>query len=141
MRPYRDARTVSRDYLRNRPGMPDTTGRAGRDKGGEMILSPLDKRRSIGLTEAARVLGIPPRTLRRHAGEGAIPGAFRIGKRRSHWRFRTDILEYWFEPQGAGTKNGGGLYSSLCDTGQGFVIGTASGSLRSSGITPVCSAA
>ncbi len=53
-----------------------------------MILSPLDKRRSIGLTEAARVLGIPPRTLRRHAVEGAIPGAFRIGKRRSHWRFR-----------------------------------------------------
>jgi hypothetical protein len=27
-----------------------------------MILSPLDKRRSIGLAEAARVLGIPPRT-------------------------------------------------------------------------------
>ena len=44
-----------------------------------MILSPLDKRRSIGLTEAARVLGIPSRTLRRHAAEGAVPGAFRIG--------------------------------------------------------------
>ena len=41
-----------------------------------MILSPLDKRRSIGLAEAARVLGIPPRTLRRHAAEGAVPGAF-----------------------------------------------------------------
>jgi hypothetical protein len=39
-----------------------------------MILSPLDKRRSIGLTEAARVLGIPPRTLRRHAVEGALSG-------------------------------------------------------------------
>ena len=57
-----------------------------------MILSPLDKRRSIGLAEAALVLGIPPRTLRRHAAEGAVPGAFRIGKRRSHWRFRT---EFW----------------------------------------------
>jgi hypothetical protein len=63
-----------------------------------MILSPLDKRRSIGLTEAARALGIPPRTLRRHAAEGAIPGAFRIGTRRSHWRFRTDMLE--FRPPG-----------------------------------------
>ena len=73
-----------------------------------MILSPLDKRRSIGLTEAARVLGIAPRTLRRHAAEGAVPGAFRIGKRRSHWRFRTDLLECWFARQGAGRKNGGG---------------------------------
>jgi predicted DNA-binding transcriptional regulator AlpA len=73
-----------------------------------MILSPLDKRRSIGLSEAASVLGIAPRTLRRHATEGAIPGAFRIGKRRSRWRFRTDMLEYWFERQGAGRKNGGG---------------------------------
>ncbi len=82
-----------------------------------MILSPLDKRRSIGLTEAARVLGIPPRTLRRHAVEGAIPGAFRIGKRRSHWRFRTDILEYW-----------------------GFVIGTGGGWLRCSGRTRIYSA-
>jgi hypothetical protein len=72
-----------------------------------MILSSLDKRRSIGLTEAARVLGIPPRTLRRHAAEGAVPGAFRIGKRRSQWRFRTDILECWFERQGGGRKNGG----------------------------------
>jgi excisionase family DNA binding protein len=73
-----------------------------------MILSPLDKRRSIRLTEAASVLGIAPRTLRRHAAEGAVPGAFRIGKRRSHWRFRTDMLEHWFERQGAGRKNGGG---------------------------------
>jgi hypothetical protein len=72
-----------------------------------MILSPLDKRRSIGLAEAARVLGIPPRTLRRHAAEGAVPGAFRIGKRRSQWRFRTDVLECWFERQGGRRKNGG----------------------------------
>jgi len=72
-----------------------------------MILSPLDKRRSIGLTEAAEALGIPPRTLRRHAAEGAMPGAFRIGNRRSHWRFRTDLLACWFERQGAGKRNGG----------------------------------
>jgi Helix-turn-helix domain len=72
-----------------------------------MILSPLDKRRTIGLTEAALALGIPPRTLRRHAADGIVPGAFRIGKRRSHWRFRTDILECWFERQGAGRKAGG----------------------------------
>src|SRR5258707_5917857 len=122
MRPYRDARTVSRDYLRNRPGMQDTTGRAGRDKGGEMILSPLDKRRSIGLTEAARVLGIPPRTLRRHAVEGAIPGAFRIGKRRAHWLFRTDILEYWFERQGGGGKKRRRRRWLLGETGRGFGI-------------------
>jgi excisionase family DNA binding protein len=72
-----------------------------------MILSPLDKRRSIGLAEAAKVLGIPARTLRRHAAEGAVPGAFRIGKRRSHWRFRTDLLTGWFECQGVARRNGG----------------------------------
>jgi hypothetical protein len=38
-------------------------------------LSPSDKRRSIGLTEAAELLGIAARTLRRHAIEGVIPGA------------------------------------------------------------------
>jgi excisionase family DNA binding protein len=82
-------------------------GTSGRNQGGQMILSPLDKRRSIGLTEAAQLLGVAARTLRRHAVEGAIPGAFRIGNRRSHWRFRTDILECWFERQGGGRKNGG----------------------------------
>jgi hypothetical protein len=87
--------------------MQGKIGRHGRNTGRQMILSPLDKRRSIGLAEAARVLGIPARTLRRHAAEGAVPGAFRIGKRRSHWRFRTDILECWFERQGGGRKNGG----------------------------------
>ena len=87
--------------------MQETTGRADQNLGGQMILSPLDKRRSIGLAEAARVLGIAPRTLRRHAAEGAVPGAFRIGKRRSHWRFRTDVLEGWFERQGGGRRNGG----------------------------------
>jgi excisionase family DNA binding protein len=67
-----------------------------------MILSPSDKRRSIGLTEAAERLGIATRTLRRHAFEGVIPGAFRIGNRRSHWRIRIDLLESWFERQGDG---------------------------------------
>jgi excisionase family DNA binding protein len=69
-----------------------------------MILSPLDKRRSIGVAEAARVLGIAPRTLRRHAAEGTIPGAYRC-KRRSHWRFRLYLFECWFERQGR--KTGG----------------------------------
>jgi excisionase family DNA binding protein len=82
-------------------------GTSRRNEGDHMIFSQLDKRRSIGLTEAARVLGIPSRTLRRHAAEGAVPGAFRIGKRGSHWRFRTDILECWFERQGGARKNGG----------------------------------
>lgn len=80
-----------------------------------MILSPLDKRRSIGLTEAASVLGIAARTLRRHAAEGAVSGAFRIGNRRAHWRFRTDILECWFQRQGGGSKNGSRLSSHPYD--------------------------
>ena len=75
-------------------------------EGGQKILSPSDKRRSIGLTEAAELLGIAARTLRRHAIEGVIPGAFRIGNRRSYWRFRIDLLESWLERQGDGKRNG-----------------------------------
>jgi excisionase family DNA binding protein len=71
-----------------------------------MILSPSDKRRSIGLTEVAELLGIAARTLPRHAIEGAIPGAFLIGNRRSHWRFRIDLLESWLERQEGRKKNG-----------------------------------
>ena len=44
--------------------MQETTAAAAQNLGGQMILSPLDKRRSIGLAEAARVLGDPARTLR-----------------------------------------------------------------------------
>ena len=80
-----------------------------------MILSPLDRRRSIGLSEAAQVLGIAARTLRRHAAEGAVPGAFRIGKRRSHWRFRTDLLECWFARQAGGSQNGGKVSGNVYD--------------------------
>jgi excisionase family DNA binding protein len=83
-----------------------------------MILSPLDKRRSIALSEAARVLGISARTLRRHAAEGAVPGAFRIGKRRSHWRFRTDLLECWFARQGGRIRSGIRLSSNVYDRSQ-----------------------
>jgi len=78
-----------------------------------MILSPLDKRRSIALSEAARVLGISARTLRRYAVEGGVPGAFRIGKRRSHWRFRIDLLECWFARQGGGNESGIRLSSNV----------------------------
>ena len=54
-------------------------GASVQTEGGQMILSPSDKRRSIGLTEAAELLGIAARTLRRHAIEGVIPARFGSG--------------------------------------------------------------
>ena len=61
------------------------TGDAG------ILLPLLDQRRSIGLVEAAGLIGVSSRTMRRYVAEGAAPGAFR-----SHWRFRRRELEAWW---------------------------------------------
>ena len=61
----------------------------------EILLSLLDQRRSIGLVEAAGLIGVSSRTMRRYAAEGAVPGAFRH-RPGSHWRFRRRELEGWW---------------------------------------------
>jgi len=47
----------------------------------------------IDANEAARLLKIHPRTIKRMAAKGEIPGK-RIG---SVWRFRRSLLDAWFE--------------------------------------------
>jgi hypothetical protein len=47
---------------------------------GTPVLSALDRRRSIGATEAALLIGVSMRTLRRYAEAGLIPGAYRVGR-------------------------------------------------------------
>ena len=61
----------------------------------EILLSLLDQRRSISLAEAAGLIGVSSRTMRRYAAEGAVPGAFRH-RPGSHWRFRRRELETWW---------------------------------------------
>ena len=47
----------------------------------------------LDLEEAARVLGMHPKTLEGKAREHKIP-AFKVGKR---WRFRLSLLDKWLE--------------------------------------------
>ena len=70
-----------------------------------ILLPLLDQRRSIGLVEAAGLIGVSSRTMRRYAAEGAVPGAFRVLVG-SHWRFRRRELEaWWAKLQGATFDN------------------------------------
>ena len=73
---------------------------------GDSLISPLDKRETVSLMEAAEILGISHWALRRYAKDGDIPGGFQIsrGKRSKHggkrWRFRRKELEAWWKNVG-----------------------------------------
>jgi excisionase family DNA binding protein len=70
----------------------------------EVLLSVLDHRRSVSLVEAAGLIGVSSRTMRRYAAEGAVPGAFRL-RPGSPWRFRRRDLEaWWAKLQGAAVR-------------------------------------
>jgi excisionase family DNA binding protein len=49
----------------------------------------------INVDRAAELLGIHPKTVKRLASEGIIPG-MRIGKL---WRFRESVLDAWMKAQ------------------------------------------
>ena len=49
----------------------------------------------IGVDRAADLLGLHPRTVKRLAGDGVIPG-MSIGKL---WRFRESVLDDWMKAQ------------------------------------------
>ena len=49
----------------------------------------------VDVDRAAELLGIHPKTVKRLAGEGVIPG-MRIGKL---WRFRESVLDAWMRAQ------------------------------------------
>jgi excisionase family DNA binding protein len=55
--------------------------------------SPINFEPPLDLEEAARVLGMHPKTLEGKAREHKIP-AFKVGKR---WRFRLSSLDKWLE--------------------------------------------
>jgi excisionase family DNA binding protein len=49
----------------------------------------------ISAEEAGRILGIHPKTVKRMAGHGTVPG-MRIGKL---WKFRASALDEWMRSQ------------------------------------------
>jgi excisionase family DNA binding protein len=49
----------------------------------------------ISAERAAQLLGVHPKTVKRLAGDGLIPG-MRIGKL---WRFRESVLDSWMSAQ------------------------------------------
>jgi excisionase family DNA binding protein len=73
---------------------------------GTPVLSALDRRRSIGATEAALLIGVSMRTLRRYAEDGLIPGAYRVGPG-CHWRYkRRELAEWWQHLEKEGWSRG-----------------------------------
>jgi excisionase family DNA binding protein len=54
----------------------------------------LNKRWAINAREAANLVGVTLRTLRRYAELGLVPGAYRVGT--GHWRYkRRELLDWW----------------------------------------------
>jgi excisionase family DNA binding protein len=54
----------------------------------------VDNRRAIKGREAANMVGVTLRTLRRYAELGLVPGAYRVGT--GHWRYkRRELLDWW----------------------------------------------
>jgi excisionase family DNA binding protein len=63
------------------------------------LISPLDRRKTLSITEVAEALGLDHETVRRDARTGAIPGGFQR-KPGGQWRFKRSILEAWWAKQG-----------------------------------------
>jgi excisionase family DNA binding protein len=66
------------------------------------LISPLDGRDSLKLSEVAKLTGLSRRTLARYAKQGRIPGAFQQGGKNTGWRFKRKPLEAWWINQGRG---------------------------------------
>jgi hypothetical protein len=61
------------------------------------LVSPLDGRASFDTNEVSRLTGISPKTIRKYAALGYIPGAFQPAGKCSGWRFKRKALEAWWQ--------------------------------------------
>jgi len=69
-----------------------------------IVSAGLDRRRAIKEREAAELVGVTLRTLRRYAELGLVPGAYRVGT--GHWRYkRRELLDWWDKLQGAAVRH------------------------------------
>src|SRR6516165_5059786 len=91
--------------------MTDGSAPSGQYVGGSVALqvppivsAGLDRRRVIKGREAAELVGVTLRTLRRYAELGLVPGAYRVGT--GHWRYkRRELLDWWDKLQGAAVRH------------------------------------
>lgn len=63
------------------------------------LLNPLDKRKSVSISELAEALGVDSETVRRELKDGTIPGGFQR-KSGGAWRIRRSTIEKWWALQG-----------------------------------------
>lgn len=69
------------------------------------LISPLDRRASIDTIEVSKLTGLAPKTIRKYAALGYIPGAFQPGGKCSGWRFKCKELNAWWESMGNGRSS------------------------------------
>ena len=65
------------------------------------LVSPLDGRASFDTIEVSGLTGMSPKTLRKYAALGYIPGAFQPAGKWSGWRFKRKELEAWWQSMGS----------------------------------------
>lgn len=68
----------------------------------DLLLSPFNKSsQPLTVEEVASIIRKEPRTVRKYARIGIIPGAFQDVGKRGHWRFKRKAFEAWWQKQGA----------------------------------------
>jgi excisionase family DNA binding protein len=69
----------------------------------ELLFPPFNKSsQPLTVEEVAAIMRHHPRTVRRHARMGAIPGAFQVSGKGGGWRFKRKQFASWWEAQGCG---------------------------------------
>ena len=71
----------------------------------QTLISPLDGRASFNTIEVSGMTGMSPKTIRKYAATGYIPGAFQPAGKWSGWRFKRKELETWWASMGSDKSN------------------------------------
>jgi hypothetical protein len=67
----------------------------------DLLLSPFSKsQQPLTVEEVAAIIRKQPRTVRKYARIGIIPGAFQDIGKRGHWRFKRKVFQTWWEQHG-----------------------------------------
>jgi excisionase family DNA binding protein len=65
----------------------------------DLLLSPF-KTGPLTVADVAEITGFHSRTITRKARMKEIPGAYQIGGKSDHWRFKRKEFETWWKAQG-----------------------------------------
>jgi len=67
----------------------------------ELLFPPFNKSsQPLTVEEVAAIIRQHPRSVRRHARMGTIPGAFQVYGKGGGWRFKRKAFELWWKAQG-----------------------------------------